>query len=253
MLPATAAGGDGWDCSTGKKALIFGVANDHSIAWGIARALHDAGRDGRLLVGREPDREARPAARGRRSGRPSSSRATSSPTTQIARGLRRAGARPTAGSTSSSTPSPSRGARTSRAASSTRRATGFALALDVSAYSLVALAREARPLLRPRLVDPDADLLRRREGRRQLQRDGRRQGRPRGVGPLPRRRPRARRRPGQRDQRRPDPDAGGGRASRGFKKMYGAFAEVAPLRANITPEDVGADRGLPRARTCRAR
>src|ERR1044071_4067260 len=27
----------------GKKALIFGVANDHSIAWGIARALHGEG------------------------------------------------------------------------------------------------------------------------------------------------------------------------------------------------------------------
>jgi len=25
----------------------------------------------------------------------------------------------------------------------------------------------------------------------------------------------------------------------GFKKLYGSFAEVAPLRANITPEDVG--------------
>jgi len=27
----------------GKKALVFGVANDHSIAWGIARAMHDQG------------------------------------------------------------------------------------------------------------------------------------------------------------------------------------------------------------------
>jgi enoyl-[acyl-carrier protein] reductase I len=27
----------------GKKALVFGVANDHSIAWGIARALHEQG------------------------------------------------------------------------------------------------------------------------------------------------------------------------------------------------------------------
>lgn len=27
----------------GKKALIFGVANDHSIAWGVAKALHDQG------------------------------------------------------------------------------------------------------------------------------------------------------------------------------------------------------------------
>src|SRR3970040_1778768 len=28
-----------------KTALIFGVANDHSIAWGIARALHDEGAE----------------------------------------------------------------------------------------------------------------------------------------------------------------------------------------------------------------
>ena len=27
----------------GRKALIFGVANDHSIAWGIAQALHEQG------------------------------------------------------------------------------------------------------------------------------------------------------------------------------------------------------------------
>src|SRR5688500_13414111 len=29
----------------GKKALIFGVANDHSIAWGIAKALHEHGAE----------------------------------------------------------------------------------------------------------------------------------------------------------------------------------------------------------------
>ena len=27
----------------GKKALVFGVANDHSIAWGIAKALREQG------------------------------------------------------------------------------------------------------------------------------------------------------------------------------------------------------------------
>ena len=27
----------------GKRALIFGLANDHSIAWGIAQALHREG------------------------------------------------------------------------------------------------------------------------------------------------------------------------------------------------------------------
>ena len=30
---------------SGRKALIFGVANDHSIAWGIAKALHAAGAE----------------------------------------------------------------------------------------------------------------------------------------------------------------------------------------------------------------
>ena len=29
----------------GKTALIFGVANDHSIAWGIAQALHGEGAE----------------------------------------------------------------------------------------------------------------------------------------------------------------------------------------------------------------
>ena len=29
----------------GKTALIFGVANDHSIAWGIAQALHAEGAE----------------------------------------------------------------------------------------------------------------------------------------------------------------------------------------------------------------
>ena len=28
---------------TGKTALIFGIANDRSIAWGIARAFHEQG------------------------------------------------------------------------------------------------------------------------------------------------------------------------------------------------------------------
>ena len=55
---------------------------------------------------------------------------------------------------------------------------------------------------------------------------------------------------GQRDQRRPGPDARRRRIA-GFKKMYGAFGDVAPLRANITPEDVGRPRSTS-PRTCRA-
>jgi len=33
------------DLMKGKRGLIMGVANDHSIAWGIARALAGAGRE----------------------------------------------------------------------------------------------------------------------------------------------------------------------------------------------------------------
>jgi enoyl-[acyl-carrier protein] reductase I len=30
---------------TGKRGLVMGVANDHSIAWGIAKTLHDQGAE----------------------------------------------------------------------------------------------------------------------------------------------------------------------------------------------------------------
>ena len=60
-------------------------------------------------------------------------------------------------------------------------------------------------------------------------------------------------RPGQRDQRRPGPDAGRGRDRAASSGCTASFAEVAPLRANITPEDVGRTRGLPRLGPRRAR
>jgi enoyl-[acyl-carrier protein] reductase I len=47
----------------GRNALVFGVANDHSLP-GASPGVPRRGRGGRLLVGREPHREARPAARG---------------------------------------------------------------------------------------------------------------------------------------------------------------------------------------------
>jgi enoyl-[acyl-carrier protein] reductase I len=115
---------------------------------------------------------------------------------------------------------------------------GFALALDVSAYSLVALAREARALLRPgssiltltyygaEKVVANYNVMGVAKAAleasvRYLAADlG-----PSGVrvnaisaGPV-----------------RTLAAAG----ISGFKRMYGSFADVAPLRANITPEDVG--------------
>ncbi len=51
------------DLVQGKKALIIGVANDHSIAWGIARALHGAGAElGFSYFGEALERRVRPLA-----------------------------------------------------------------------------------------------------------------------------------------------------------------------------------------------
>lgn len=48
---------------TGKKALIVGVANDHSIAWGIAQALHREGAElGFTYLGEQLERRVRPLA-----------------------------------------------------------------------------------------------------------------------------------------------------------------------------------------------
>mgnify|MGYP001021245122 FL=1 len=47
----------------GKKGLIMGVANDHSIAWGIAQALHAEGAElGFTFVGDALERRVRPLA-----------------------------------------------------------------------------------------------------------------------------------------------------------------------------------------------
>lgn len=47
----------------GKKAMIFGVANDHSIAWGIAQAMHREGATlGFSYAGEKLERRVRPLA-----------------------------------------------------------------------------------------------------------------------------------------------------------------------------------------------
>jgi len=47
----------------GKKALVFGVANDHSIAWGIAKALHEHGATvGFSSIGELLNKRVRPLA-----------------------------------------------------------------------------------------------------------------------------------------------------------------------------------------------
>ena len=116
-----------WEASMGlldgKKALIFGVANDHSIAWGIAQALHAEG----AIVGFSSvesliDRRVRPLAE--RLGSTFVEPCDVQDDAQIRAVFERWRARPGRASTSSSMRSPSPSARTSTARSSTRRATG---------------------------------------------------------------------------------------------------------------------------------
>ena len=131
----------------GKKALVFGVANDHSIAWGIAAALHEQGATvGFSSVESLIEKRVRPLAAsiGSTFVEPCDVqsdeqiravfekwRAAEGELDILVHALAFARREDLDGAF----------VDTSRE--------GFALALDVSAYSLVALVREARPVLHP--------------------------------------------------------------------------------------------------------
>jgi enoyl-[acyl-carrier protein] reductase I len=220
----------------GKKALIFGVANDHSIAWGIARALHDEGATlGFSSVESLVERRVRPLATsiGSTFVEPCDVQSDEQIAAVMSKWQKAHGEIDIlvhALAFAKREDLDGEFAKTSR--------DGFALAMDVSAYSLVALAREARPLLHPgssvmTLTYYGAEKVvahynvmgvakaALEASVRYLAADlG-----PEGVrvnaisaGPI-------------------RTLAAAGIA--GFKRMYGSFAEVAPLRANITIEDVG--------------
>lgn len=220
----------------GRTALIFGVANDHSIAWGIARALHDAGATvGFSSVESLLEKRVRPLAAsiGSTFVEPCDVQSDDDIRAVMAKWQEAHG----------------RIDILVHALAFARREDlegtfvdtsrdGFALAMDVSTYSLVALVREARPMLVPgstvltlsyygaEKVVAHYNVMGVAKAAleasvRYLAADlG-----PEGVrvnaisaGPV-------------------RTLAAAGIA--GFKKLYGSFADVAPLRANITPEDVG--------------
>jgi enoyl-[acyl-carrier protein] reductase I len=131
----------------GKNALVFGVANDHSIAWGIAKALHEAGAEvGFSSVESLIERRVQPLADsiGSTFVEPCDVQSDA----DIARVFERWGA--THDRLDILVHALAFAKREDLAGSfvDTSR-DGFALALDVSAYSLVALTRAARPHLRP--------------------------------------------------------------------------------------------------------
>jgi enoyl-[acyl-carrier protein] reductase I len=219
-----------------KKALIFGVANDHSIAWGIAQALHDAGATvGFSSVESLIEKRVRPLAAsiGEDFVEPCDVQSDE----QIRAVMAKWGARHGTLDILVHALAFARREDLEGSFVDTSR-DGFALALDVSAYSLVALVREARTLLHP----GSAVLTLTYYGAEKVVAHYNVMGvakaaleasvrylaadlGPEGVrvnaisaGPV-------------------RTLAAAGIA--GFKKMYGSFADVAPLRANITPEDVG--------------
>src|SRR5512145_1046854 len=131
----------------GKKALIFGVANDHSIAWGIARALHDEGADiGFSSVESLIDKRVRPLAAS--IGSTFVEPCDVQDDDQIRAVFTKWAAEHGRLDILVHALAFARREDLEGGFVDTSR-DGFALALDVSAYSLVALAREARPLLRP--------------------------------------------------------------------------------------------------------
>lgn len=129
----------------GRKALIFGVANDHSIAWGIARALHAEGATlGFSSVEGLLERRVRPLAAGL--GADFVEPCDVQDDAQLAAVFDRWRTRH--GTLDILVHAVAYASREDLAGAfvETSRA-GFALALDVSAYSLVAMTRAALPLL----------------------------------------------------------------------------------------------------------
>jgi enoyl-[acyl-carrier protein] reductase I len=221
----------------GKKALIFGVANDHSLAWGIARAFHAEGAVlGFSSVEALLERRVRPLAASL--GATFVEPCDVQDDAQIARVFRRWAEEHGDLDVLVHALAFARREELEGAFVDTSRE-GFALALDVSAYSLVALARAALPLMRPgasiltltyygsEKVVANYNIMGVAKAAleatvRYLAADlG-----PRGIrvnaissGPV-----------------RTLAAAG----ISGFKGMYGSFRDVAPLRRNVTIEDVGA-------------
>ncbi len=220
----------------GKNALIFGVANDHSIAWGIARALRDEGATvGFSSVESLIERRVRPLATS--IGSTFVEPCDVQDDVQIAAVFEKwRAAHGTLDILVHALAFAKREDLEGGFVDTSRD--GFALALDVSAYSLVALTREARPLLHAGssvmtltyygaekvVVNYNVMGVAKAALEASVRYLAADLG-PSGVrvnaisaGPV-------------------RTLAAAGIA--GFKKLYGSFAETAPLRANITPEDVG--------------
>jgi enoyl-[acyl-carrier protein] reductase I len=220
----------------GRNALVFGVANDHSIAWGIAQALHAEGAEvGFSSVESLIDKRVRPLAAtlGSTFVEPCDVQSDE----DIARVFERWSATHDRLDILVHALAFAKREDLSGGFVDTSR-DGFALAMDVSAFSLVALTRAARPLLHAgssvmtltyygsEKVVANYNVMGVAKAAleasvRYLAAD---------LGP---------------DGVRVNAISAGpvrtlaASGIAGFKRMYGGFDDIAPLRANITIEDVG--------------
>jgi len=131
----------------GKTALIFGVANDHSIAWGIARAMHAHGAKIALSYASEVlERRVRPLADSIQCD--FVEQCDVSKDEEIESLFMKASTELKAiDILVHSIAFANRDEMLGRYIETTRE--GFNLALDISVYSLTALARKALPLMKP--------------------------------------------------------------------------------------------------------
>jgi enoyl-[acyl-carrier protein] reductase I len=219
----------------GKKALVFGVANDHSIAWGIAKALYDQGACvGFSSMPQLIKRKVRPLAASLGSNFVEGADVRDD--AEIARVFQRWKAKEGdldilvhAVAFAEKEDLAGHFADTSR--------DGFHTAMDISVYSLIAMVRYARPLMKPgssvmtltyhgaQKVMPRYNVMGVAKSAlesttRYLAAD---------LGP---------------EGIRVNAISAGpvrtlsAHGIAGFRLMYGAFKEVAPLRSHITIEDV---------------
>jgi enoyl-[acyl-carrier protein] reductase I len=220
----------------GRKALIFGVANDHSLAWGIAQALHAQGAElGFSSLESMIERRVRPLAErvGSRFVEPCDVQQDADIERVFARWHAEQGELDILVHALAF----ARREELDGAFLDTSR-DGFALALDVSAYSFVALTRAALPVLRDgasiitltyygsekvvahynvmgvakAALEASVRYLAADLGPRNIRVNAISAGPIRTL-------------------------AASGIA--GFKSLYGSFRDVAPLRRNVTLEDVG--------------
>jgi enoyl-[acyl-carrier protein] reductase I len=221
----------------GKTALIFGVANDHSIAWGIAKAFHQHGARLAFSYAMEKlERRVRPLAESLKASfvEPCDVTQDSQIEALFSKAAKELGkidvlvhAIAYAGRDELS----GHFLQTSRA--------GFGLTMDISVYSFIALARAAAPLMPEggsmltltynagQRVVPSYNIM----GVAKAALESTTRYLAADLGP--------------RGLRVNAISAGPVRTLAaagvaGFKRMYGEYAELTPLRRNITIDDVGA-------------